>query len=100
MAKHVMDTKNSIIANRMYFFPYMKKISVCCRNRLVKLSHQVGSELNRWQHQATLNLAYRDDLYHFHTIRKLLSREKQHSECEAEIFYLFPMESKTMDCPP
>lgn len=78
----------------------MKKISVCCRNRLVKLSHQVGRELNRWQHQASLNLAYGDALYHFHIIRKLLSYEKQHSEGEAEIFFLFPMESKIMDCPP
>lgn len=58
-----------------YLIPHMNKKSVCYRNRLVKLSHQVGRELNRWQHQASLDLAYRDDLYHFHKIRKLLSYE-------------------------
>lgn len=78
----------------------MNEINVCYRNRLVKLSHQVGRELNRWQHQASPVLAYRDDLYHFHKIRKLLTYEIQHFEGEAESIFLFPVESKIMDCPP
>lgn len=50
------------------------------------------------QQQESLVLAYPDDLYHFHNIRKWFTYKIQCSEDEVEKFFFFSLEWKIMEC--